>query len=89
MSRITESVVPITMNGIRLPHGVFTLSEIDPQLFKRILAKIGEDKVLFATDSPWRDIEEEAKLLRSLRLGETAEQKIFRDNAMELLGLGK
>lgn len=65
----------------------YTLSEIEPDLFKRILDRIGVDRVLFATDSPWRDIKTEADILRSYRLGEEAENKIFRENALKLLGL--
>ena len=67
----------------------YTFSDIDPEVFKRILSKIGADKVLFATDSPWRDIKVEAELFRSYGLGEEIERKIFRDNAVSLLGLGK
>ena len=65
----------------------YTLSEIRPELFKRILDKIGADRVLFATDCPWRNIETEANILRSYGLGEEIENKIFRENAIKLLGL--
>ena len=65
----------------------YTLSEIEPELFKRILNKIGSDKVLFATDSPWRDIGVEADILRSYGLGAETEKKIFRENAVKLLGI--
>ena len=34
----------------------FSLNEIDENLFKKILNKHGEDRVLFATDCPWRDM---------------------------------
>ena len=65
----------------------YTLSEIHPEMFKRILNKIGSDRVLFATDSPWCDIKKEADILRSFRLGKDTENKIFRENAIKLLGL--
>ena len=32
ISKITARVVPMTINGIRLPHGVFTLSEMEPKI---------------------------------------------------------
>ena len=65
----------------------YTLSEIHPEMFKRILNKIGSDRVLFATDSPWCDIKKEADILRSFRLGKDTENKIFRENAIKLLEL--
>ena len=67
----------------------YTLPEISPSLFKDIMNKIGADKILFATDSPWRDIKEEVDILRSFELGEEAESKILYENAAKLLGLDK
>lgn len=65
----------------------YTLGEIDRELFVKILRAVGDDRVLFATDSPWRDIGEEADILRSYGLGAETERKIFHDNAVKLLGL--
>ena len=65
----------------------YTLSEIEPELFKRILDKVGADRVLFATDSPWRDMKTEAEILCSYGLGAETENKIFRENAVRLLGV--
>lgn len=65
----------------------FTLHEIDEKLFKKILLKHGEDKVLFATDCPWRDIKEDVDTIKSYKFGKTTEDKIFYKNAMELLGI--
>ncbi|MDY6367433.1 MAG: amidohydrolase family protein [Clostridia bacterium] len=65
----------------------FTLHEIDEELFKKILYKHGEDKVLFATDCPWRDIKDDVKILKSYNLGEKTENKLFFENAADLLGL--
>jgi len=65
----------------------YTLSEISPELFKRILDKIGAGKILFATDSPWRDVSEEVSILRSYGLDADTENKILYRNAEMLLGL--
>ena len=65
----------------------YTLDEISPELFKKILYKHGEDRVLFASDCPWRSIEDHAKILRSFNLGRETEEKIFYKNAQKLLGI--
>lgn len=65
----------------------FTLHEIDENLFKRILDKHGDDKVLFATDCPWRDIVDDVKILKSYKLNKDTEDKIFYKNAIKLLGI--
>lgn len=65
----------------------FTLHEIEEQLFKKILDKHGEDRVLFATDCPWRDIEKDVEILKSFNLDKKVEDKVFYKNAMKLLNL--
>ena len=65
----------------------YTLSEIEPNLFTRIVNRLGSERVLFATDSPWRDIAEEADILRSFGLNKETENRIFYENASRLLGL--
>ncbi|MBQ3115643.1 MAG: amidohydrolase family protein [Clostridia bacterium] len=65
----------------------FTLHEIDEDLFKKILSKHGEDKILFATDCPWRDIFEDIRTIKSYNLGVETEEKIFSKNARKLLGI--
>lgn len=65
----------------------YTLNEIKREEFIKILDKIGSDRVLFASDSPWRDIKEDADILHSYELGADTEQKIFYKNAINLLGL--
>lgn len=64
----------------------FTLHEIEEDLFKKILAKHGDSKVLFATDSPWRDIKTDRDILNSFNIAEKSLEKIFYKNALELLG---
>ena len=65
----------------------YTLHDIDRSVFLGILEKHGDDKILFATDSPWRDQKEEIELLKSYNLGAETEEKIFSANAKRLLGI--
>lgn len=65
----------------------YTLHEIDQDLFKKILDKHGTDKILFATDCPWQDIDNNAKILKSYNFAKETEEKIFYKNALKLLGL--
>ncbi|MBQ1217216.1 MAG: amidohydrolase [Clostridia bacterium] len=63
----------------------FCLRFIDREQFCRILEKHGADKILFATDSPWGSIREDAEILRSFNLGDEITDKIFYKNALTLL----
>ena len=55
--------------------------------FKRMLEKHGDDKILFATDSPWRHLAVDSDILRGYSLGEASEKKIFSENARKLLNI--
>ena len=57
---------------------------VEEKTFRKILQKHGEDKLLFASDSPWSNMEQDVEILRSFSLGETAEQKILCENAKKL-----
>ena len=65
----------------------FTLHEISEDLFKKILIKHGEDKVLFATDCPWREIKRDVEILKSYNLTAQTEEKLFSKNAIKLLAI--
>ena len=65
----------------------YTLHEIDEKTFKDILYKHGDDRILFATDCPWRDVKEDLSILRSYNLGKETEDKILYKNAIKLLGI--
>ena len=65
----------------------FTLNDIDEKLFIDIVNKHGDDKILFATDSPWRDIKEDSLILKSFNLSQETKDKIFYKNALKLLGI--
>ncbi len=63
----------------------YSLHSVTAEQFRTLLDKHGEDKILFATDSPWRNIREEVRLIRSYKLGAETEAKLFSENAKKLL----
>ena len=65
----------------------YLLRFIKKEDFLRILDKHGEDRILFASDSPWSDIRNDVEILRSYSLPSNTEQKILADNAKHLLGM--
>ena len=67
----------------------FTFNDIDEKLFKDIVQKHGADKILFATDCPWRDIKEDYDILSSYNLDKQTFDKITHKNALKLLGIGE
>ena len=64
-----------------------TVNDIDSNLFKDIIYKHGADKILFATDCPWQDIEDNYKVVKGYNLPKEIEDKIFYKNALKLLNL--
>lgn len=63
----------------------YVLGSMDKNVFLKILEKHGEDRILFASDSPWSDIARDVGLIRSYELGRDTEEKIFSLNARRLL----
>ena len=63
------------------------MHDIDKNLFLDILNKHGADKILFATDSPWRDILKEVNLIKSLVGDKEILDKILYKNAKKLLNV--
>lgn len=55
--------------------------------FMRILDKHGEDRLLFASDSPWSNIAGDVEIVKSYSLGRNTEHKLLYGNAARLLGL--
>ena len=51
-----------------------------------MLDRHAEDKILFATDSPWQDIKTNVDAVRGFGLDKEIEDKIFYKNALKLLG---
>ncbi len=65
----------------------YILRFIGKEKFFKIVEKHGEDRILFATDSPWSDIAGDVEILKSFGLGKETEEKIFSGNARKLLGI--
>ncbi len=86
-NRMTEEVFQLLAGKELYFDTSYVLRLIQKEDFLRILDKHGEDRILFATDSPWSDIRNDVEILRSYSLQPSTEQKIFADNAKKLLGL--
>ena len=65
----------------------YVLRFTDKEYMKKLLLRHGEDRILFASDSPWSDIKTDVEILRSFSLGKKTEEKIFCENAKALLGI--
>lgn len=65
----------------------YVLPFIGEKMLYNIIEKHGEDRILFATDSPWQEQGEMINILKSYNLGKEAEDKIFYKNASSLLNL--
>ena len=63
----------------------FMLPHIEREMFSKLVERHGADRILFATDSPWTNIRDGVEKLRSFRLGDDVEEKIFYKNAKALL----
>ena len=55
--------------------------------FKKILHKHGNEKILFATDSPWSNAAANIKALRGMELDDKTIENILAANARRLLNL--
>ena len=64
----------------------YVLDEMDKGLFLKTVGKHGADKILFATDCPWKKPKTLVEALRSMGLSKEDEDKIFYKNAEKLLG---
>ncbi|MBR2989026.1 MAG: amidohydrolase family protein [Clostridia bacterium] len=64
----------------------YILEHIDKEKFIAIADKHGYDKILFATDSPWKNIAKQVEIIRSYGLSKENQDKIFYKNALKLLG---
>ncbi len=65
----------------------YILRFVDREMLLKIMKKHGEDKILFASDSPWSSIEGDVRIIKDLGLDSKTEEKIFYGNARELLGI--
>lgn len=65
----------------------YVLRYIGKETFFKLLEKHGEDRILFATDSPWSNIKEDIARLQSFHLQKSTEEKLLCENAKKLLGI--
>ncbi|NLE25657.1 MAG: amidohydrolase family protein [Clostridiaceae bacterium] len=67
----------------------FCLGHMDEEQKQRIIKNHGYKKILFGTDSPWKNQGDEVQKIKDLCLGKEAEEAILYKNAIELLGISK
>jgi hypothetical protein len=65
----------------------FSLQYLEREAARRLILEHPADRILFGSDSPWACQEEVVRLVKTLELGGALEERIFRGNALELLGL--
>ena len=61
------------------------LRYISDEDFRSILKKHGEDRMLFATDSPWSSLSLDVDRIKSFSLSKETEDKLFFENSRRLL----
>lgn len=80
------AIGPITPNQVT--NGTpYMENNLSKEAFMRIVKKHGEDKILFATDSPWESQKDYVARVGSLPLDQEQKAKIFSENAKKLLAL--
>ena len=65
----------------------FTLDYIEQDMFLKIFEKHDKDKILFATDSPWSDVNKGIHTINALPICQQDKENIFANNAKKLLGI--
>ncbi len=65
----------------------FTLGFIEDELFLSLSRKHGVEKILFGSDSPWRDQKTELQKISALPFSKEEKEKILWQNAAKLLGI--
>jgi predicted TIM-barrel fold metal-dependent hydrolase len=63
------------------------VADVDRQRVKQIIARHGADRIIFGSDWPMADPAAEMAAIRSLDLGQKAEDGILGGNLARLLGL--
>ena len=65
----------------------YVLRSTPKERFEEMIRKHGEDKILFASDSPWGDMAADVERIKKYGLGKETEYKIFYENGKKLLGI--
>lgn len=64
----------------------FSIGEIEDEQFVRMVRNHGSDRVLFSTDSPWKNQKKAVEYIRKMSFTEEELDKILYKNALKLLG---
>lgn len=62
---------------------------IKPDQLLRIIRKHGADRILFGSDSPWDDPENEKQMIKNLPLSDEEKDMIFYKNALKILKINR
>ena len=65
----------------------YILRFIGEENFKKLIKLHGDERILFASDSPWSSIADDVQTVKSFKLDKETEEKIFYKNALKLLGI--
>jgi predicted TIM-barrel fold metal-dependent hydrolase len=65
----------------------YVLRYISPEIFNAWLARVGNERILFASDSPWSDVGRDVEILNSFVKDEKTRERLFSLNAKKLLGI--
>ncbi len=79
---VIESVceLPVFLDTSFASHGIVTKEQA-----LKIIRKHGADKILFGSDAPWSDPNDEVNFIESLGLSEREKELIFNENAKKIL----
>ena len=86
-NEMTEEVISLLSGEDLYLDTAYLLKNTSRDSFLRVLEKHGEDRILFASDSPWSGIKEDLEIIRSFKLKKDVEDKILFENARQLLKL--
>ena len=65
----------------------YVLRHINAEILGEWISRIGDNRILFASDSPWSDVKRDVEILTSFVKDETTKEKLFSLNAKRLLGI--
>ncbi len=88
-NELKEEVISsgILDTGVYLDTAFVLNKSMDEDSFNKIVAASSEDRILFASDSPWSSVKEDVERLRQLVPDARLKERIFEKNARRLLGL--
>jgi len=66
---------------------VDTSGQVEVQILQKAFDELGEDRVIFATDWPYKHVGAEILKLDCLNMNDRQRQKVFHDNSAKLLNL--